>query len=89
MKIFLTIAATLAAFASASAVSAKDAANGHYEWQYSPHPGPNKSHLPDYKRVWIKDASTIANCDCAMMQDSATATDCMAMPHKGASPSNG
>lgn len=89
MKIIMTIAATLAVFASSSSVSAMAPLGGHCEWQYKPHPGANKSFQSDYNRVWIKDAPRVANCDCAMMQGSATAADCMAMLHKGALPSNG
>lgn len=89
MKMYLTLAATLAAFASATSVSAMAPAGGHFEWQYKPHPGSSKSLQPDYKRVWIKDAPSMANCDCTMMQDTASAADCMALPQKGAKPSNG
>lgn len=89
MKTFLTIAATLAAFALASPLSAMTPSGGHYEWQYKPHPGASKALQSDYRRVWIKDAPSMANCDCTMMQDSAFAAECMTMPHKGAKPSNG
>ena len=89
MKICLTLAAAVAASVSAASASAMAPAGGHYEWQYKPHPGSSKSLRPDYKRVWIKDASGMANCDCTMMQDTASAADCMAMPHKGDKPANG
>lgn len=49
------------------------------------HSGPNKSNLPSRVRVWVNDAPTVANCDCAMTRDTAMAADCMAMPHKGGS----
>jgi len=89
VKTFGTIAATLAAFASASSLSAMTPSGGHYEWQYKPHPGSRKSLQSDYRRVWINDAPTMASCDCAMMQDSGSAAECMTMPHKSAKPSNG
>lgn len=89
MKTLLTLAAALAAFTSVSAASAQDRAPGHWEWQSRPAPGPNKSNLPSRVRVWVKDATTVANCDCAMMRDTAMAADCMAMPHKGGSASHG
>ena len=88
MKILLTIAATLAAFTSASVQAANDRGTGHYEWQSRPTPGPNKSNLPSRVRVWVKDdQARMANCDCDMMK--VAAADCMMMPGKGASPSNG
>ncbi|MBY0520507.1 MAG: hypothetical protein K2P79_08790 [Sphingomonas sp.] len=91
MKTLLLIAAALAAITSASAAFAHDAsaANGHYEWQSRPTFGPNKSNLPSQVRVWVKDATDVASCDCAMMHQTAMAADCMAMPHKGASASHG
>ncbi len=91
MKTLITLAAALAAFTSVSAASAHDRAPGHWEWQSRAAPGPNKSNLPSQVRVWVKDAPAVANanCDCAMMRDTATAADCMAMPHKGGSASHG
>ncbi len=89
MKNLLTLAAALAAFTSVSAASAQDRGPGHWEWQTRAAPGPNKSSLPSRVRVWVKDAPTVANCDCAMMRDTAMAADCMAMPHKGGSSSHG
>lgn len=88
MKILLTIAATLAAFTSVSAQAANDRGPGHYEWQSRPTPGPNKSNLPSRVRVWVKDdQARMANCDCDMMK--VAAADCMMMPTKGATISNG
>ncbi len=89
MKILLTIAATFAALTSVSAASASDKAGGHYEWQNRVQPGPNKSNLPTRVRVWVKDATAMANCDCAMMKDKATAAACMDMPNHGTSHSKG
>lgn len=89
MKTLLSIAAALAAFTSVSAASAHDRGPGHWEWQSRAVPGPSKSNLPSQVRVWVKDAPAVANCDCAMMRDTAMAADCMAMPHKGASASHG
>lgn len=89
MKILLTFAATLAAFTSVSAASASERLGGHYEWQNRPVYGPNKSNLPSRTRVWVKDATDMASCDCAMMRDKATAADCMAMPSHGARHSKG
>jgi len=88
MKILLTLAATLAAFTSVSAQAANDRGPGHWEWQSRHTPGPNKSNLPSRVRVWVKDdQAKMANCDCDMMK--VAAADCMKMPGKGASPSNG
>ena len=78
MKTLLSIAAALAAFTSVSAASAHDRG-----------PGQSKSTLPSRVRVWVNDAPAVANCDCAMMRDTAMAADCMAMPHKGGSSSHG
>lgn len=93
MKTLLSIAAALAALSSASVAFANDAstprAPGHWEWQARPVPSPNKSNLAAQARVWVKDAPDVANCDCAMMHETAMAADCMAMPHKGAGPSHG
>lgn len=88
MKTLLTLAAALAAFTAASSASAHDRGPGHWEWQSRSAPGPNKSHLPSRVRVWVNDAPTLTNCDCAMMRDSAMAADCMAMSHTGESPSH-
>lgn len=87
MKILLTLAASLAALTSASATQAAEAPSdmpkGHYEWQSRPVPGPNKSNLQQRVRVWVKDVHPeMANCDCAMMRDKASASECMEMPRK-------
>ena len=89
MKILLTIAATLVAITSVSAASASERAGSHYEWQNRAQPGPNKSNLPTRVRVWVKDMVAVADCDCAMMKDKASAAACMDMPNCGASHSKG
>ena len=89
MKILLTIAVTLAAFTSVSAASASERSGGHYEWQNRAQPGPAKSNLPLRVRVWVKDMVVVADCDCAMMKDKASAAACMDMPNHGASHSKG
>lgn len=93
MKTLLSIAAALAAITSASVAFAHDAqpnsASGHYEWQSRPVFGPNKSNIPAQVRVWVKDATDVASCDCAMMHETAMSADCMAMPHKGAGTAHG
>lgn len=93
MKTLLSIAAAFAAITSASAAFAHNApgtgSSGHYEWQSRPGFGLNKSNLPVRVRVWVKDTTDLASCDCAMMHETATSADCMAMPHKGASASHG
>ena len=92
MKTLLSIAAALVAVTSASVAIAHDAqpsTSGHYEWQSRPTFGPNKSNIPAQVRVWVKDATDVASCDCAMMRVAAMSADCMAMPHKGASTSHG
>ncbi|MCI1270078.1 MAG: hypothetical protein LKG22_00325 [Sphingobium sp.] len=88
MKTILTLAAAVATFATASAVSAHDATGGHWEWRTQPSYGP-KSAVPSRIQVWVKDgASTMANCDCSMMK--ADASDCMMdMSGKGRAPSAG
>lgn len=85
MKILLTIAATLAAIASASVASASERTGGHYEWQSRAQPGPKKSNLPSRVRVWVKDSSMVVNCDYAMMKDKTMPAACMDMPNNGAS----
>lgn len=89
MKILLTFAVALAALTSVSAASASERAGGHYEWQNRAQPGPNKSNLPSRVRVWVKDMVTVADWDCAMMKDKASAAACMDMPNHGASHSKG
>ncbi|RXR25544.1 hypothetical protein [Sphingobium fluviale] len=88
MKILLTIAATLAAFASVSVQAANDRGPGHWEWKSRPTHGPSKSNLPARVRVWVKDdQAKMANCDCDMMK--VAPADCMMTPGKGASSSKG
>ena len=89
MKMFLTLAAVAAAFATSSLAQANDRAGGHWEWQSRPSHGPNKSGFPQRVRVWIKDGgSEVADCNCAMMKMSAA--DCMMdMPGKHGVPSAG
>ncbi|AZI37740.1 hypothetical protein NT2_06_01410 [Caenibius tardaugens NBRC 16725] len=89
MKTFLTLAAVAAALAGASAASAHDNAGGHWEWQFRPTFGPNKSNRPSQVRVWVKDRSSeVANCNCDMMKMSVA--DCMMdMRGKGKAPSAG
>ena len=82
MKILLTLAATLAAFTSVSAVAANKPSCGHYEWQNRPVYGINKSNIPTRVRVWVKDAADLANCDSAMMMDKAAMAACMDMPNR-------
>ena len=93
MKTLLSIAAAFAALASASVAFAHDATatatSGHYEWKSQPVFGPHKSNIPAQVRVWVKDNPDLANCDCAMMHDSAMSAECMTMPHKGSSASHG
>lgn len=89
MKILLILAATLAAFTAVSAASAAERPGGHYEWQNRPVYGPNKANLPSRVRVWVKDAMSVASCDCAMMRDEAAKAACMDMPNNGAGHSKG
>jgi hypothetical protein len=89
MKILLTIAATLAASTSVSAASASERGGGHYEWQNRAQSGPNKSNLSSRVRVWVKDMVAVADCDCTMMKDKASAAVCMDMPDHGARHSKG
>ena len=88
MKMILTLAAAVAALATASGASAHDAAGGHWEWRSQPSFGP-KSIAPLRTRVWVKDStSPMAKCNCSMMQ--ADASDCMMdMSGKGRAPSAG
>jgi len=89
MKMFLILAASIAALASASASLANTPAGGHWEWQSRPTFGPNKANLPPQVRVWVRDSSAeVANCDCVMMKMSAA--DCMMdMRGKRTAPSAG
>ncbi|MEA3262368.1 MAG: hypothetical protein U9R07_02670 [Pseudomonadota bacterium] len=89
MKTFLTLAAVAATLATSSLAHASDRAGGHWEWQSRPTPGPNKSHMPQQVRVWVRDGNTeVADCNCAMMKMSAG--DCMMdVPAKGKVPSAG
>lgn len=88
MKTILTLAAVAAALATTSVASAQDTAGGHWEWRNGPSYGP-KSTVPSRTRVWVKDAATsMANCDCAMMQADHAAC-MMTMPGKAAAPSAG
>ena len=88
MKIIRTLAAAAAALAGASIASANDTAGGHWEWRSQPPFGP-KSTSPARIRIWVKDAdSSMANCDCAMMQADHAAW-MMTMPGKAAAPSAG
>ena len=80
MKILLTLAATLAALTSISTAAASERSGGHYEWLNRAQPGPNKSNLPSRVRIWVKDTTDMASCDCAMMRDKATSAGCMEMP---------
>lgn len=89
MKILLTIAAALAAFTTVSVASAAERSGGHYEWQNRPVYGPNKANLPSRVRVWVKDATSVASCDCAMMHDEAAKAACMDMPNNRAGHSKG
>jgi hypothetical protein len=88
MKTILTLAAAVAALATASVAFAHDATGGHWEWRTQPSFGP-KSTLPSRIQVWVKDsASKMANCDCSMMK--ADASGCMMdMSGKGRAPSAG
>lgn len=80
MKILMTFVATLAAFTSVSAASAKEPSGGHYEWHNRPVLGPNKSNFPNRVRVWVKDVTDMASCDCATMRDKAAMSSCMDTP---------
>lgn len=80
MKTLLTIAAAVAAITSASAASAHERGPGHWEWQHRPVSGPNKSNLPSQVRVWVKDAPTMASCDCSMMSGTAKSGSSMNEP---------
>ncbi len=80
MKTLLTFAAALAALASVSTASANDRGPGHWEWQDRPVYGPNKSNLPSRVRVWVEDNPIVAECNCAMMDDTATKATCMDKP---------
>ena len=88
MKTILTLAAVVAALATASIASAHDNAGGHWEWRNQPSFGP-KSTVPSRTRVWVKNGETsMASCDCAMMK--ADQASCMMnMPGKGRAPSAG
>ena len=87
MKTFLIVAA-LAAFASASAVSAQDSTRRGSEWKAPPAIGPRSGPVAPV-RVRAKDRPpALADCDCPMMKS--RPADCM-MDMRGdrASPSKG
>lgn len=64
MKMLLTAVAVAAMMISASAASATDRVNGHWEWQPQSNPGPSRSILPSLRRVWVSDEGAwMAGCD--------------------------
>lgn len=89
MRILFSIVAALAVVTAVSPASAQNRGPGHWQWQARNAPGPNKSNLPSRTRVWVNDAPVTTDCDCAMMGDTASAADCMAMPHKSGNASRG
>jgi hypothetical protein len=76
MKTTVAFAAIIAVAASAPAFASSPEQGGHYEWRYAPKPGPNKSNLPNYRRVWIADSgpSMAMKEGCNTMPCCATAT---------------
>ena len=87
MKTILTLAAAIAALASASA-SFANTPGGHWEWQSHSTFGPNKSNVTPQIRVWVRDRSSeVASCNCDMMKMSAA--DCKMMSGKRRAPSAG
>lgn len=88
MKTLFTLAAALAALATASTASAHNNTGGHLEWRNQPSFGP-KSTAQVRTRVWVKDGeASMANCDCAMMEADHAAC-MMTMPGKAGAPSVG
>ncbi len=54
-KIAVALAAFSVAVTSTVAVAGPPEKGGHYEWRSAPQPGPNKSNLPNVRRVWVAD----------------------------------
>lgn len=79
MKTIIAAALAVVSLAASSAAIASPASGGHYEWRSAPQSGPNKSNLPNMRRVWVPDAAP------AMAMDHSKMTaDCAAMPCCGA-----
>lgn len=81
--LFMAAIAALAAALSASpSLAASDAAtspaHGHYEWRHVPRPGPNKSHLPEFERVWVGPLMAMTSCVAERMTDACKAMPCFA-----------
>lgn len=97
MKIFTWaagVAAVLSSLPAAPSAFAADSmrapSTGHYEWRAQPSYGPRTPTRAPV-RVWVSDGTAMAaGCDCGMMHGSkAQAADCMTMPAKGRSASQG
>ena len=87
MKTIFAFAAVVAALAGASAASAHEGGNGHWEWRSLAAAGP-RSTVPSQVRVWVGDGEhRMADCDCAMMKAD-TAGCMMNTPGKGPSSSS-
>lgn len=81
------IAASISAFSIAPAFAQGDATQGHYEWRQAPQYGP-RAPLQAPRRVWVPDATQMADSNCDMMKMSnAAAADCMKGTPGMASPS--
>lgn len=88
------VAALLTSLTAAPSAFAADSmqtpSTGHYEWRAQPTYGPRTPARAPV-RVWVSDVTAMAaGCDCGMMRGStAQAADCMTMPAKGRSASQG
>lgn len=72
-KFAAVFAALTAVATNAPVFAATDPGNGgHYEWRHVLQPGPNKSNLPSYRRVWVADTAPTV----AMEQGSCMAMAC-------------
>ena len=62
-KISLVLGTLAVVGTSAPAVATDAPKRGHFEWLHSPQPGPNKSNLPNYRRIWIADSAPDVTVD--------------------------
>ena len=75
MKTIIAVAVAALSLAASSAAIAGPASGGHYEWRSAAQSGPNKSNLPNVRRVRVPDTSAAMTMDHSKMK-----ADCAAMP---------
>jgi hypothetical protein len=55
----VALATIIIAVTNTATVAAAPEKSGHYEWRSASRPGPNKSNLPNLRRVWVADAGPV------------------------------